>query len=630
MSTLQRLEVYSNWPWASGTRQAILPLADCLLLTTTERLTREDELALVVPSAAEAADELTKDRVLVLRNDDATFTAYRMVRVTDGSGRARDRVTVAGRGPLFDLRDYGFLTTTSGTTTTLGKTYTLANIGEIIDDLLASWLPSWWDKGDISASVAKIPVTATGNTPLEVLRAAITALAAIGYTVELDIRPNGTTGCYIDVVTSIGATATSPDLRTGKNLLELQRILDRDEQCSTVYPTCADGATIAANWWVITDLSGSDVTLAAPETGESPCMANDQFNGWYLRTDDNSPAYRQITDCTAAGVFTMASVTGLAVGELTRLVRDSAGAGALVLVNPAASASGARILSYPTGRQPTTNFAKNPIFDDFTAGQPDDWSQWRNNGAAPLPTLSQDSTNVQVGTYAVSIVSGVLGVGHAVGIRMNSGYNLSRLNGTTTHTFRLRVRVYSSGTADIYAGFTLTATGTDSLTTYDGVNNAYANSNTSGWRTIELTCPSVDTTTYLATGPYVFVGTATSSTTIVVDAVAFTIDEDLPSNYPRGSGVTSAWVAANEYLADRASAPPRYAMQVADLNAWDPTAWPYEAIALGATANVRDTDLDVTTAQRLVELTRDHKNLLATRVNLVRAQRSFVRTYAAT
>lgn len=75
------------------------------------------------------------------------------------------------------------------------------------------------------------------------------------------------------------------------------------------------------------------------------------------------------------------------------------------------------------------------------------------------------------------------------------------------------------------------------------------------------------------------------------------------------------WHSVNDFLASSAL-PVAYRVTLADLEALDGDRFAADALTLGGTIQITDTDLNVTTTQRIVELTRDYLRPLATQLQL--------------
>lgn len=592
MARLAHTEVWSDYVGAGGTRLARIAASDWESLTTTRRLTRDDTLDGALPQEASGASEIVTPRVLRLVFDDASWTEYRVRRVvatgTGGDGRLR----VSGTGPLTELSGT-LLTTTAGTVVTKGATITGA-VSAIVDTILAG-APSWWSRGTVPGLTAEC----TGDTALAALRDLV---AQLSY--ELDVRANGTSGYYVDVVAAIGASATSPDFRTGKNLLSATRI-GGDDEATVVFPTCRDGTTIAKARWQVASLTGSVVELRDVYTQATPVAFDDQYVGLYLANDENPVAYTQITDSDASdGTVTVSSTAGIAVGDLVRIVASNTG---IDVVSLTSGLSPARVVALDTRCESYVNHAPNPLLSEWSGGLPVRWTAYTAAGASP--TAVEETSTVEYGTSSLRWTRSQ--------VLTDNGFYSSTAPPFWKGTFRvrLRVRVWTSATAAVTLALVNSA---GALLGGAGFTATSVSSNVTGWATLSLDC-GTNTTPLTTEGLGIRVTINTSpATDIILDAAMMTVDQALPTNWTVGSGLCNAWVAGNQHLLDRAPPANRYEFTVADLQAIDPDGYPYDALALGATATVRDTVLDVTTQQRIVELHDDWRNPGRSRIALAR------------
>jgi len=108
-----------------------------------------------------------------------------------------------------------------------------------------------------------------------------------------------------------------------------------------------------------------------------------------------------------------------------------------------------------------------------------------------------------------------------------------------------------------------------------------------------------------------------------IDAAQITFQSSA-TDFCEGSNPAKLWALGNQYLATYNGVPTSYGCTFADLGQWDPVGFPYDSIALGQTANVTDTDLDITTAGRIIELRRDWKNPLASHLTITTRPEEFV------
>lgn len=612
MATLQRCEVWTDFQCASGTRTAVLPLDQVTRLVTTERITREDDATLELSKDASAYTALSVGAVVRLLYDDASFEEWRIREMVDTSTAART-VTLILQSPLYDLnvRDAPITSTTSNVTT-LEVTYTNQTPTQVVTAIMA-FAPSWFDVGTITPTTL-VNVTVSSAYPLRALRQVVDALRALGIDVELDYRRNGTTGYYLDLVTSIGSSATTVDVRTGKNLLATVRNRRLPEQASTVIARGATGvrrstvpATMALGFWKVASVSGSDVELRGAEGCPDPIQYDDQYNSAYLQKTDGT--YTQITDTVASThKVTVASAASISANQWLRIVRNSSGDDLVSVGKPTATAplNQSRILALP-GLTDRTNWAVNPVLSRWTAGAPDSWTE---TDALGYLAVAEESTVILYGTKSakhtltqpggagiasVSLATASMAVAPSATSRSFTAscwfyLDKSLSTGTPNGTFKLIIGgtttslTYASATSQSWTRLDATATITGAAVTarlqYDAGSNA---AQTLVWYLGGMLVEELDTA---------------QSTFIVGSQPAFML------------------AAANRYLRLYSDPPAAYQVSFADLQAWDPASFPYDTVALGATAAVRDTDLDITTSARVVELSRDRRRPMASTITV--------------
>jgi len=608
MPTLQRLEVWSDFVAASGTRQAIIPLHAVSRLTTTERTTRDDEGTLELSLDSPGASALAVGAVVRFLFDDASFDEWRVAELVDTS-RTNRLLRVQLQCPLFELgvRE-GPLSTTTSNVTALGATYIGKAPAAHVTTILAA-APTWWTAGTITPTIP-VDLTIDGDMPLGALRKLVSALRAKGVDCELDYRRNGTSGYYVDLVTQIGSGATAVDVRSAKNLLETTRQRSLVQQASRVTTLGASGvrrsgvrATMALAFWRVASVSGSNVELRGLEGCPDPVLYDDQFNGAYLEKTDGT--YTQITDTVASTqVVTVASATGVATNQWLRLVRNSSGDDLVTVANPTAAAplTQATVLTLDR-RTDRTNWCANPIFERWSAGAPVDWTETDTNS---YWTVAEDTTRYQFGARSAKCTYVSPG-GTAADVRLAMATRAVPPTGTS-RTFVASVWVYRDEAASSYTQtatvrLSLGATVTDTLWTALPAN---------AWTRLEVS----RTQTGASVQAYVELRVGSVAATLVMNVGAMLVEElaTPQTDMVLGSDPAFALAAANRYLGIYSTTPTAYRVAFADLAAWDATAFPYDGVRLGATANVRDRDLGIITAARIVELTRDWRNPTASAI----------------
>lgn len=595
MATLARGEIWTTYQCDGGTREAVFALEDLVQGNATERVTREDTLALVLPKDAAASAALALGRVLRLTYDDGTFDEWRIHELADQSGREGGRWRVTCRSVLYELRDVAILTSTSGTTVSLARTFDGLDASAIVD-LLLPLLPAWWAKGTVTPTVV-VSFSVTEATPLAVLRTLVEACAAAGQSCELTVRRNGTTGYYLDLVTAIGSGATVPDVRTAKNILTSERLRSREPLITRIYPTIGGTPALPYAYLRVDSVAGSDIELRQAETDAPVVAFNDQFNGWYLENDAGTRT--QITDSVAStSVVTVASAAGYVAGAWCRLVADSAGTDLVYVANPTAAT---KVGMYPVSGDLVTNLVNNPFLSRWpgsTSAPPPGWSS-----SAGIVSRNANPTFIRRGLYSMRLQYSAPGI-------------IARTDLVTP----------APGRGSTYsAKFTaFIATGGLQVQLRNQVNTALATITVgTGWQEIEFTGIAIAG----ATGLYLNCSNGTVGSDTYVDSAQITWGA-AQAAWTQGSTPSIALTRANMELLTNATDPMTYTLTLADLQRWAPADWPYDELTLGATLSITDTELGVTTTSRIQEITRDLRNPLRTTLVLERQTRTLTTVLA--
>lgn len=293
MPTLQRLEVWSDFQFQSGTRLAVVPVDHCIRLETMERVERDDGGTIEISKDAPSASSFSLGAVVRFLFSDATFTEWRIAAIEDTSTTARlMRVTL--QSPLMDLNvGAAVISRTETTVASLTVEYKAMTPASILALILA-FCPSGWSAGTVTPTIP-VNMVLSAAMPLKGLRALVSAINAQGVACELDYRRNGTSGYYIDLVSAIGASAATLDVRSAKNLLSTTRRRERTRYATEVVPVGAGSppAHIGRAWWECTAKSGTTLTMAQPVTGGAMLAFDDQLNTARYLIDDTGAKRRR-------------------------------------------------------------------------------------------------------------------------------------------------------------------------------------------------------------------------------------------------------------------------------------------------------------------------------------------------
>lgn len=596
MATLQRCELWDTYQCAGGVRLAVLPLDHITSLSTTERTTREDEGALTISKDAAAYSSLAVGGVLRLLFTDGAFTEWRVRSLQDESRRQRI-VTAVLATPLLELATgAAILSSTTSLVTTVGLEYKALTPTEVVTAVLA-FCPAYWSVGTITPTIP-VNLTPAGWMPLQALRELVGAIRAQGVDAELDYRRNGTTGYYLDVVSTIGSSASALDVRTAKNLLGASRLLDRDRYAMEVVPLGNGDATMATAYLEVTNKSGSTLTVAQPVVGGAMIAFDGQLDGLYLF--DDAGARQLISSSVAAGTFDVASAANVTSGRWYRIVGDSSGTDLIRMRKVPATAGPIQVVR-ASNLDATTNIMTNPAMRVWTGAASDPPDGWVK---LSTPTLTRTTTaglwiyggkscRVQINANTQGLETAAVSLyvpAYATSVTYSAWVRLVTIGGS------LELRFNRNGTVQHTVA----------------LDTGYA---TGVWHRIDWTESLSGLTGSVRPFKVTVIATTGGTTELYVDAaqISFT---DSAMAFVEGSNPSRLWTFANRYLTKYSTVPAIYRLTFADLGQWSAADFPYDAVSLGQTANVRDTDLDFTVSARVVDLTRDWKNPLASELSV--------------
>lgn len=615
MPTLQRLEIWSDFQFAGGTRQAVVPLDSCIRLETTERIERDDAGTIEISKDAPSASSFTLGAAVRFLYSDASFSEWRIGALEDASTAARIlRVTL--QSPLMDLNTGAApISKTESTVASLTVEYKAMTPSTVLGLILA-FCPSGWSAGTVTPT---IPVNMTTDAwlPLRALRALVEAINAQGVACELDYRRNGTSGYYIDLVTAIGSSAATLDVRTAKNLLSTTRRRERQRYATEVVPVGAGSpkAHIGRAWWECTAKVGTTLTMQQPVTGGSMLAFDDQLNTSRYLIDDTG-AKQQITDCTAGATqqIVVASAGNVTAGRWYRVAADSSG-NELVSLRQAAGTAGPIYVLESNDLTDVTNFINNAAMRDWSGAAPDDWTKAASGNSTYTKTttaglwvyggqscLVQNASLTALGSLASPLSGCYIPTTWTGYVAFSVWFRVKRYGDASAITFNGKY----GNTGSTSVGMGTVNASTHAIDTWHRLDKLVAiTSSYTGFQKfgVELTFSTFDTSSNEAQVYFDSAQVAIVSTNSAPD-------------FTEGSDPARLWALGNNWLTTYSSAPTSYACSFADLGQWDPTGFPYETVTLGGTANVRDTDLGITTSGRVRELSRNWKNPLSSSVTI--------------
>lgn len=637
MSTFVRLEVHTDLACASGVRVASFDpshLASAVLHTSISGV---ESLTFTTSRTFAQTSELVHGRVVrPCWSDSALDTEWRINEIVDQSGAGdAGQITVTCQSILLDLARAPFVGWDSAGHATFAFSALQLTPTEWINTYV---LPACVEAGMSWVAIGTQDYTTEFDldgeyvTALEILRAMQQAGRAPG---ELALRRNGSTDYKIDLLIGRGLTATTVRVQTSRNLLAHQRTRRFSDLGTKIVPRGAAESAVRdmsqAIWRVQTVVDGTHADLEDPLGGADPIAYDDQLNGLYVAPIASSFSSQVISDCTASNSrITVASTAGWTGGTtLVRFFRTSGanGDGVVSLSHPTRALSPAsggfgvvtRILDIPGGTGDSNLLTSNPWMSTWTTGTnpPDGWT--KVTGVGMTNTTTREATTIRLGTYSYKNVvfanatdatycevrSPVATPYTTAGKRFSAHawvYITARTNGGV----RLMVRNANTGGAVATGPAAITVdqwvkleiTGLDLSACSGGVNVSV------------ITAPD-----WIAGQPYW--GTPWyTDLTVYVDSVGLIEADSAAVTDVLYSGANALWQRANVVLAAVSDVVTGYTVQLADLARLDDSAWSDEPLTLGGYLEIVDSDLSVTTTQRVVELTQDLLNPLSASVQL--------------
>ncbi len=555
----------------------------------------------------DARGELTEHRVLLVRRTDGDYDEYRVTDAGDMSG-ADGLVTVQAVHPIQDLGLRGSLiTSTTGGLTSLTVPISGRTLAALLVETILPRAPSYFGLGVMPPGV--VTVTLSEATPLS---GTVAATEGINKTQnaahEISARRNGTTNYLIDVAV-VGQNAPLADIRTGKNLLRIERqraVIEQRTQATIIDPT---GRTLGDNAWeVVAVAAGVSIEVASITGGLGPSLEADQLKdlAWM---DEAGTAHAITSSVVVSDTVTrllMASTIGIVVGDWGRLAANTSGDDLALLTSPNLIARWGPIHTVQPGQVPSlTNWIRNPRFAVATDGlTPDDWtlptSGWalattQSFGGGRVMEFTGISTAKEfsqtrsvffrkTGAYIYSVWYMYPGAGGA-------GATLKTTNPQTGAVDSLPLPGFGAGDPLIL--------------TWVRVDVTYQIT-TTGVKTIRL---GVDHAANLSnTNPNAWIGGAQFTEAPAID-------------FLEGSGGATNHQAVLEKFRTDGDPITSYQGALADLTRLDPTSWPYDTLHHGGIIDVTDDELGETFAPRIVELTEDLLNPADSRPTLATAPR---------
>lgn len=592
LGALERVELWSGTLGGGGGRIAVLtPIVSCRTSARIDGRVATSRVTLTLPRSWDVlgtiASALYPRRILRLYDTAGAFEEFRITNVDDSSGR--DGMTrVTGIGIMYDLGDVVSLLTQTVNNVVSFQVTKSGTVTSLLTDIL-TYGPSYVTLGYVASS-ATVEVQLSNATPLAAAVAVADAASVVdGVEYELSLRQHAT-GYYLDCAV-LNSTATPPDVRTGKNLASLVRGQLSRDMVNRVYPIGTDGLGIGDNWWLVSAVSTNTyIDVQDINGGAHPLFFDNKLNNYYVIDDANGSHLitgSSIQSSTTARL-SMASTTGIAVGEWVRIALNSSGDQVAYL-----DGSGALAFGVATGViRPTslghTNWLKNPDFRSWPGTNPDDWSV---TGTSPTKTTTP-------GFWVSGGQSARMNSASSSLLQTRSIYVAA--GGYVTYWLRLYI---ASNAAGVTVRTRNPETGADDNNSVTTTGEWFAWS-----RTYQVTTAG-------AKSCVVGIINGAGPGDLYFDAASITLTPQA-LEFVRGSGGAILWQHGLQHLRNHDEAQLTYQIALADLTRLDSERWPGDALQLGATMNIRDTDLNLTVSPRIVAVERDEMDRTDTTLTL--------------
>jgi hypothetical protein len=604
------VEIWTDVQCASGTRRAFFARSDLVAAQETFSVFNPERAVFGVRRDDERVTEIVRGRVARFCTTDATdYTEWRIADLEDG-GTGRPAVLVISCDAIAaDLsralyRTASAIGAPSYTYTIDGQTPTAILTSGVVRTALDTASLTWLVVGTVNPTNV-VSFTGEYGTARQIL----TTLSGSAYAPgETRVRRNGSTDYKIDLIDRIGSATATLRLRTGRNLLALDRRrfgADAYTRVTVRGPNDGTHRGIRYAFWEVTavNTAGQDyIELTDPRGGTYPGPARfaDQFNGFYAAEIGVAYTDEAITDTIVVSATTtrleMADASTFTVGDFVEF-RTAAGAAAAGLDRldniPAQTTYGIheRLLDVDGGSG-AVSYVPNGDMSTWTTdtSPPDGWTK-----VLTQPT-TRNAVTTRFGGYSYKIADGT---GAGTGCRTPA----IKVFDDAGYSWRLWVWVYIENDNSVLVRvlradtFALIGALTETL---NGGGGDYGH-----WFLVDFETTDVGA----AGGGCVIEVKSNGVTTFYVDAAGCQ-----PSTWtrrdvygPLGDDpcANDLWHTGNDNL-ELAEAPSVFECSVLDLEALDGTEFSDDVIELGDTIEATDTRLDLTDEQRILQFTRYH------------------------
>jgi hypothetical protein len=574
-------------------------LADFPRMGTRSKLLNGDgSLSVSVPSAHESAALVDTGLVVYVRLSDGTAEEWRISDYTRRAGPSGDEVQISALRDTYELSENAsLLSLVSGVVRS--TQYTVSNVAptKFLTDHVLPALPSFWSL-DVVEPTSSVTIDLADDTPKSAILKVISALSVKGVSCELKVtKRSGTSGYYISLLTQIGSSSPVVEMSLDKNVRGLSVSKKRSTYATRVYVKGSiDSATIDDSRWIVTGISGSDITLRnLNDSSESPVGFDNQFaTTHYLEKADET--LTQITASnSSSGYVTVASAASISLTDMVRIREGASGVGVISLEKPSATTPKVKKLTV-NGKDGNNNLVPNPKMGLWSGSLPVDWSEYDTTGNA---TTSQETTITQFGySTKIDVDAAATGVGR---------YGLTskpiRTKGTLSGSLCYGAWVYSPLALNKTIGLFKAGVLITSVTSTAAAQWVFATGGPFPAATVDSWYLGVYVNGSPGTARVLYIGGG-----VLADASV------APTEVYNSTGPADMWVYGLKYLQDPDELSFKYEADVIDLARFNSSLWTYEDIDIGVTARIRQPSLGVDVTPRVTSITIDDEKPLNTKV----------------
>ncbi|NOT08945.1 MAG: hypothetical protein HOP28_12170 [Gemmatimonadales bacterium] len=515
--------------------------------------------------------------------------------IDDGDSMEGAPITITALGVEFDLqRKDRYVFEDQGTALVVA----LSNGGQVPSIILASRViahgPSYVVLGTVTPAAPITVEIPPWSMPWDAAAAIAGAIKAqTDAPAEIWLERNGETNYQLCVGT-YGGGAQIPDIRTRKNLLKFTRLRSGEPQATRAQVRSGSGIPLVgkAIYSISAVSAGAHAEVVDLAGGLAPAQEADQFNEAYLL--DATGATHEIIDTQVISPtvtrLLVGTTTPLAIGDLVRILRSAAKEELLYIDSPSLLGQYGKLcrLLERAALDPYTNvLGLNTDMAGWSGALPDGFVSTATAG-----TVTADTGFFLTGGRSAKLTTAAPAVG------------LNLYKEQLFYSLVAEPMVFSTWVAQNNPG------------SYISVRMTIGGAHVAGSPFTVVTPLNqfvrVDSgVEAVAAGPHtlkieVFNTSGTPGDAVWCDSVQV-LNADAALPFRVGSGPARAVQAVNRYFATNGHPSASYRVSASDRARRDPGRYPFEGFVLGGSMAIRETELDITTIQRLM---RRDRNLL--------------------